>query len=454
MTTTSSRPMTTEMEINPGDTLIERLRQSTATIGIVGLGYVGLPLARAVHDAGYRVVGYDVDDAKVRCLESGETYLHHLGQDLTQVLAASDRFTATATAKDLAEADVIVLCVPTPLGEHREPDLSFVLDSTRMVAGVLRRGQLVILESTTYPGTTRQEMLPILEETGLVAGEDFFVAYSPEREDPGRKDTSTASIPKLVGGIDERSGDIAMAFYTRVVREPHRVSSAEVAESAKLLENIYRAVNIAMVNELKTLLADMDIDVWEVIAAASTKPFGFQPFYPGPGLGGHCIPIDPFYLSWKAKEIGRSTKFIELAGEINAQMPAYVVARVAGALNDDGQSLRGAKVLVLGISYKPDVDDIRESPAAEIIEMLAAAGAEIGYHDPHCPTFPKMRKHDIQLASVPLTEAVLAAQDCVLIVTDHTDVDYPLVGRAAKLVIDSRNAMAKVGPVTARVVKA
>lgn len=434
--------------------LHEKIAAHKARVGIMGLGYVGLPLAGAFNDAGFPVLGFDVDHVKVDYLERGENYLKHLGDDFTRRLSDSELFDATSDPARLAEADAVLLCVPTPLGQHNEPDLTYVLESTRLVAEVLRPGQLVVLESTTYPGTTRDEMLPILEKSGLRCGEDFFVAYSPEREDPGRKETSTASIPKLVGGIDERSGDIAMAFYTRVVREPHRVSTAEVAESAKLLENIYRAVNIAMVNELKTLLADMDIDVWEVIAAASTKPFGFQPFYPGPGLGGHCIPIDPFYLSWKAKEIGRSTKFIELAGEINAQMPAYVVARVAGALNDDGQSLRGAKVLVLGISYKPDVDDIRESPAAEIIELLAAAGAAIGYHDPHCPNFPKMRKHDIQLASVPLTEAVLAGQDCVLIVTDHTNVDYALVGRAAKLVVDSRNAMAKVGPVTARVVKA
>jgi UDP-N-acetyl-D-glucosamine dehydrogenase len=452
MTVSTSAPTASD---NPARTLQERLESKTAVIAVVGLGYVGLPLVRALHESGYRVIGFDVDDAKVEQLGRGETYLHHLGDDLTSELAASDRFTATSEPGPLAEADVILLCVPTPLGKHREPDLSFVLSSTRMAAGVLRRGQLIVLESTTYPGTTNHELKPILEETGLACGRDFFLAYSPEREDPGREGESTATIPKLVGGVDEVSGDLAMCLYTRVVHEVHRVASADVAEAAKLLENIYRAVNIAMVNELKVLLADMDIDVWDVIAAASTKPFGFQPFYPGPGLGGHCIPIDPFYLAWKAKAIGRSTKFIELAGEVNALMPEYVVNRTVKALNDDGKSLRGARILVLGIAYKPDIDDIRESPAAEIIERLQAGGAEVSYHDPHVPTFPKMRKHDIDLASQPLTEAVLGGQDTVLIVTDHAAVDYDLVGRAATLVVDSRNAMSRVeGAVTARVVKA
>lgn len=451
MTIVDREPATTG---DPASLLHERIESRAATVAIVGLGYVGLPLARAVHGAGYRVIGFDVDEAKIESLDRGENYLRHLGDDLARTLADSDRFHATSDADRLADADVIVLCVPTPLGPHQEPDLGFVLGSTRMVAGILRPGQLVVLESTTYPGTTREEMLPILGAGGLKIGVDFFLAYSPEREDPGRPDTTTASIPKLVGGVDAASGDLATAFYRRVIDEVHRVSSAEVAESAKLLENIYRAVNIAMVNELKTLLADLDVDVWEVIEAASTKPFGFQPFFPGPGLGGHCIPIDPFYLAWKAKAIGRSTKFIELAGEINAQMPGYVVSRVSGALNAEGKSLRGAAILVLGIAYKPDIDDIRESPAATIIELLMDAGAEINYHDPHVPSFPPMRRHDIRLSSVPLTEKTLREQDCVLVVTDHTAVDYGLVGRSARLIVDSRNAMAGVNGVTARVVKA
>jgi UDP-N-acetyl-D-glucosamine dehydrogenase len=297
-------------------------------------------------------------------------------------------------------------------------------------------------------------MGPILTATGLACGRDFFLAYSPEREDPGRADVTTASIPKLVGGVDEPSGALAAAFYGAVVDEAHLVSNAEVAEAAKLLENIYRAVNIALVNELKVLLAALGIDIWEVVAAASTKPFGFQPFYPGPGLGGHCIPIDPFYLAWKARAIGQTTKFIELAGEVNARMPGYVVERVTAALNDDGRALRGAHVLVLGIAYKRDIDDIRESPAAEIIERLQAAGAEVSYHDPHIATFPRMRRHRIDLRSVPLTETALRAADCVLVVTDHAAVDYGRVGRGARLIVDSRNVMARVPGVTARVVKA
>jgi len=455
MTTSKTAPPPQDVERdNPADALRQRLEQKTAVIGIVGLGYVGLPLARAVHEAGYRILGYDVDQKKVDCLKRGENYLQHLGSDLTEALAASDRFEATSAPDRLGEADVILLCVPTPLGEHREPDLTFVLESTHMVAGVLRRGQLVVLESTTYPGTTRQEMMPILESAGLECGADFFLAYSPEREDPGRKDSTTASIPKLVGGVDEISGDLAMAFYTRIIRKAHRVSSAEVAEAAKLLENIYRAVNIAMVNELKVVLAGMGIDVWEVIEAASTKPFGFQPFYPGPGLGGHCIPIDPFYLTWKAKAIGHATKFIELAGEINAHMPAHVISRVMSALNDEGKSLRGSKVLVIGIAYKPNIDDVRESPAAEIIRLLQDAGAEVSYHDPHVAHFPKMRKYKIDLASTPLTEQTIGEQDAALIVTDHDAVDYALLGRSAKLIVDTRNAMARAGGGSARVVKA
>jgi UDP-N-acetyl-D-glucosamine dehydrogenase len=449
-----SRRRATPAAQAPADVLRARIDARTATIGVVGLGYVGLPLVRAIHDAGFAVIGYDVDETKIDRLRRGETYIRHLGADLAPALAASPRFTPTADAARLAAADVIILCVPTPLGPHREPDLSFVLASTRMVATVLRPGHLVVLESTTYPGTTRNEMLPILAETGLACGRDFFLAYSPEREDPGRAGLTTATIPRLVGGVDEGSTRLAHAFYGQVVREVHAVSAAEVAEAAKLLENVYRAVNIALVNELKVILTRMGIDVWEVIAAASTKPFGFQPFHPGPGLGGHCIPIDPFYLAWKAKELGLTTKFIELAGEVNAQMPRYVVDRVAAALNDENKSLRGAKVLVVGVAYKAEVDDIRESPAAEIIELLQVGGAEVAYHDPHLPRFPSMRRYRIDLASVPLTEETLAAQDCVLIVTAHSAIDYDLIGRSAHLVVDSRNAMAKVARPRARIVKA
>ena len=447
-------PADTRRAADAAAVLRDRLEKRTATIGVVGLGYVGLPLVRVIHDSGYHVIGYDVDVAKIEKLQRGESYIRHVGADLAGQLAASDRFAPTADPARLTDADAILLCVPTPLGSHREPDLSFVLDSTRMVAGVLRRGQLVILESTTYPGTTRDEMLPILAETGLACGEDYFLAYSPEREDPGRPEHSTARIPKLVGGVDDTSADMAVALYQNLVCEVHRVSSTEVAEAAKLLENIYRAVNIALVNELKTLLGDMGIDVWEVIAAASTKPFGFQPFFPGPGLGGHCIPIDPFYLTWKAKSLGRNTRFIELAGEINAQMPAYVVERVISALNDRSTALRGAGVLVIGIAYKKNIDDVRESPAAEIIELLQAGGASVAIHDPHVSEFGPMRDHSIDLSSVPLTSEALESADCIVIVTAHDAVDYELIGRHAKLVVDTRNAMAGVANPNAIIVKA
>ncbi len=456
MTTTSipSHPMSSSPSSTAADDLLERLQSKTATIGVVGLGYVGLPLVRAAHEAGYRMLGYDSDGAKIEMLNAGRNYLQHLGDDLAPTLAESDRFTATASPDDLAGADVILLCVPTPLGPHREPDLSFVLDSTRMVASILRRGQLVILESTTYPGTTRDEMLPILEQGGLKCGKDFFLAYSPEREDPGRAGFTTSTIPKLVGGVDPTSTDLAVTMYRNFVSEIHPVSSCEIAEAAKLLENIYRAVNIALVNELKMLLADMGIDVWEVIEAAKTKPFGFQPFFPGPGLGGHCIPIDPFYLTWKAKSIGRSTKFIELAGEVNAQMPVYVVSQLINALNNNCMALRGAKILVVGIAYKPNIDDVRESPAAEIIELLWAGGAEVSYHDPHVPEFPHMRAHQIDLKSLPLDASNISGQDAVVIVTDHDAVDYDLLGEHAKLIVDARNAMDRVSNPKAPIIKA
>ena len=444
---------------SPAVQLRRKLETKTAVIGIVGMGYVGLPLARAIHDSGYPIIGYDIDQSKIDKLQRGESYMHHLDDDFATAMVKSGRFEATADSTRLRDADVIILCVPTPLGPHSEPDLTFVLDSTRMVASVLRKGQLIVLESTTYPGTTRLEMLPILAEGGLHPGSDFFLAYSPEREDPGRKETTTASIPKLVGGIDDVSTDLAMALYSRCIKQVHRVSSAEIAETAKLLENIYRAVNIALVNELKVLLTDMGIDVWEVIAAASTKPFGFQPFFPGPGLGGHCIPIDPFYLTWKAKEIGRHTKFIELAGEINKHMPEYVISRVIAALNDEHKSLRGAKVLVIGLAYKPNVDDCRESPAAEIIELLAKHGATVNYHDPHVPVFPRMRQHAIDLKSQKLTEKTLKDHDCVLIITDHAAVDWTAIANHARLIVDSRNAierfvLSKHGKVSGKLVKA
>ena len=433
--------------------LREKIENRTAVIGIVGLGYVGLPLAKAVLDGGYPVLGYDIDQRKIDALKAGRSYIEHLGHDFFKGLAANQKFAATANPAELAKADAILLCVPTPLGTHREPDLTYVLESTKMVAKVLRKGQLVVLESTTYPGTTRDEMLPILEKTGLRSGEDFFLAFSPEREDPGSPGRSAALIPKLVGGVDAISGDLAEGLYSRVVRKVHRVSSAEVAESAKLLENIYRCVNIALVNEMKTVLTALGIDVWEVIDAAATKPFGFQAFYPGPGLGGHCIPIDPFYLTWKARAVGQATRFIELAGEVNTAMPHWVIDRCMRALNEDRKSLRGSKVLVMGIAYKKNIDDPRESPAAEIIELLLDSGAEVSYHDPHLPQFPPMRKHRLELRSTPLTAKAISDADLVLIVTDHDAVNYDLIGEHAKLIVDTRNAMQRVARVRGRLVK-
>ena len=435
--------------------LRRRLETREGKIAVVGLGYVGLPLVRAMHDAGFGVIGYDCDEEKIRMLSEGQAYLQHLGEDLVRDLAASDRFRATAVAEDLKDADVILLCVPSPLGRHNEPDMSYIVESTRMVADVLQPGQLVCLESTTYPGTTRGDCQPILEESGLECGKDFFLAFSPEREDPGRADFGTSTIPKLVGGVDEVSTDLAMQLYTAAITKVVAVSTAEVAEAAKLLENIYRAVNIALVNELKPVLTAMEIDIWEVVDAAGTKPFGFQPFYPGPGLGGHCIPIDPFYLTWKAREFGHHTRFIELAGEINSAMPRYVVTRVGEGLNNVGKAIQGASILVCGIAYKPNIDDVRETPAAEIIERLQGLGAVVRYHDPHVPHLSGMRKHlGLSIDSVELTSECVEMADCVLIVTDHDEIDWQLIADSASLIVDTRNAMARCSSVRGTVLKA
>jgi UDP-N-acetyl-D-glucosamine dehydrogenase len=359
-------------------------------------------------------------------------------------MLAAGRFTATNDFSRLTEADAILICVPTPLGKHLEPDLSFIERTTDDIAATLRPGQLIVLESTTYPGTTRQIVLPRLQSRALRVGHDFFLAFSPEREDPGRKDFSTQTIPKLVGGIDAPSTDLAVALYRQAIEKVIAVGSAEIAEAAKLLENIYRAVNIALVNEMKTVLTAMDIDIWQVIAAASTKPFGFQPFYPGPGLGGHCIPIDPFYLSWKAREVGMPTKFIELAGQVNHAMPDYVVQRTALALNQRGQAVKGSKILILGLAYKPDVDDVRESPSFELIEKLSDLGAKVDYNDPHVPATHKMRNYDLKMTSVELTPQSLKIYDCVVIATHHSAYDWQSVAEHAKLVIDTRGAMRNI----------
>jgi UDP-N-acetyl-D-glucosamine dehydrogenase len=428
--------------------LAEHIEHHTARIGVIGLGYVGLPLLRAFHSAGFPVLGFDIDDKKITALRRGENYLKHLGESFVKEMAASDRFAATTDFARLTEADVIISCVPTPLGKHLEPDLGFVERSADNIARTLRRGQLVVLESSTYPRTTRDVMLPRLQaratERGLKLGVDFFVAYSPEREDPGRKDHNTQTIPKLVGGIDPESGRIAVALYRKAISQVIPVSSAEVAEAAKLLENIYRAVNIALVNEMKVVLSAMGIDVWEVIDAASTKPFGFQAFYPGPGLGGHCIPIDPYYLTWKAREVDLPTRFIELAGEINREMPNYVVQKTMLALNDRGKSVKGSRILVLGLAYKPDVDDVRESPSFELIEKLTELGGIVDYNDPHVAATHRMRHYDLDMRSVPFNAATIGSYDCVLIATNHTAYDWQLVADHAPLIIDTRGAMRKI----------
>lgn len=421
--------------------LSAKIERRTAVVGVVGLGYVGLPLVRAFHEAGFPTRGFDVDPRKVRMLAAGRSYLKHLGDGFVKEMAASKRFEATDDFSRLGEADAILICVPTPLGSHREADLTYVQKAAEAAGRTLRSGQLIVLESSTYPGTTREVVLPPLERSGLRCGMDFFVAFSPEREDPGRKDFNTQTIPKLVGGMDAAGGDLAQQLYQCAIRQVVRVSSCEVAEAAKLLENIYRAVNIAMVNEMKIVLTAMGIDVWEVIDAAATKPFGFQPFYPGPGLGGHCIPIDPFYLTWKARELGLPTRFIELAGEVNHGMPAYVVQRTAEALNDAGQAVKGARVLVLGLAYKPDVDDVRESPSFELITRLQALGAKVDYHDPHVPAMHAMRHYPgLEMSSIELTDAALAGYDAVLIATNHSAYDWNHIVRTAKLIIDTRGA--------------
>jgi UDP-N-acetyl-D-glucosamine dehydrogenase len=438
---------------DPAAALRSRIESRTARVGIIGLGYVGLPLARTFAAGGYPVLGFDVDQTKVAKLARDESYIAHVTPDTLREMRGRG-FEATTDFGRLAQADVVIICVPTPLTESREPDLTYVVKSTEAVAWALRPGQLVVLESTTYPGTTRDVVLPILEATGLTVGTDFFLAFSPEREDPGNPQFSTPTIPKVVGGLDTWTTEAACALYGRVVVNVVPDSTPEVAEACKILENTYRAVNIALVNELKVLYDRMGIDVWEVIDAAKTKPFGFQAFYPGPGLGGHCIPIDPFYLTWVARQYGMATRFIELAGEINTAMPAYVVGRLADALNDAGKAVKGSKVLLLGMAYKKNVDDARESPAFELLERLTDKGAEVEYSDPHIPVLGPTREHPhLRMTSRPLTADYLASRDAVVIVTDHAAFDWQLVLAHAPLVIDTRNATkGLVGP--GRVVKA
>jgi UDP-N-acetyl-D-glucosamine dehydrogenase len=438
---------TREKSTDPLANFTDRINSKSAVVGILGLGYVGLPLALVFEEAGFPVIGFDLDPAKPAALEKGESYIRHLGADRIAVAFRRGRISATTDFGRLSECDALIVCVPTPLGRHREPDLSFVRGTAETIAAHLRRGQLVVLESTTYPGTTREELLPRFEVRGLRCGEDFFLAFSPEREDPGNASFHTRNIPKVVGGIDAASRDAAVALYGAAVDRVVPVSSAEVAESAKLLENIFRSVNIALVNELKVVFDRMGIDVWEVIEAAKTKPFGFMPFYPGPGLGGHCIPLDPFYLAWKAAEYGVWARFIELAGEINTSMPRYVVDKTIEALNAQGKSIKGARILILGLSYKADIDDDRESPSYELIELLDALGADWAFCDPFIPVARMGRKNKREMRSTPCTREEFARYDALVVATAHTAFREAALYEKVGLVIDTRNVVPRSGHV-------
>ncbi len=440
------------------------IQNRSARVGIIGLGYVGLPLALVFHRAGYTVTGFDLDQAKIAALEKGRSYIQHIGTEAVAAAVGSGRLQPTADFERLREMDAILICVPTPLTDKHEPDVSYIEATGRDIAKRLRPGQLIVLESSTYPGTTEEVLIPLLEASGVacrvaaggrraaaVAGSGAgggtsqsagraYVAFSPEREDPGNKQFSTARIPKLVGGVDAEAGELALALYASAFEHAIAVANAKVAEMAKILENTYRCVNIALVNELKQLCMRMGIDIFDVIEAAATKPFGFQAFYPGPGLGGHCIPIDPFYLSWKAKEFDFTARFIQLAGEINIEMPYKVVEAIANGLNQRKQAVNGARILVLGVAYKKDIDDLRESPAIKIMTLLRQRGAEVVYHDPHCPHIHEGRQNDFVEDSVAFTPADAAKYDCVAIITDHSALDYAAVAQHARLLVDTRNA--------------
>lgn len=425
--------------------LLNKIKDRSAKVGILGLGYVGMPLVRAFYSAGFHTLGFDIDNRKVDALLKGENYIKHMDSTWLAPSLQDGKFEPTSDFSRLGEADCVLICVPTPLSSSRDPDLSYIVSSGEAIAKSLRPDQLIVLESTTYPGTTRDVLLPILEKAGLNAGKDLFVAYSPEREDPGNATYTASSIPKVVGGYDATSLELAEELYSAAVVSTVGVSTLEIAEACKILENTYRSVNIAMINELKVLFTKLGIDIWEVVDAAKTKPFGFQAFYPGPGLGGHCIPIDPFYLSWLARCNETPTRFIELAGEINTSMPEFVISRLMEALNQQKKSVNGSKVGILGVAYKKDVDDPRESPSFRLMELLAERGAEISYSDPHIPSLPAMRSYEVPaLESQELTDDYLASLDCALIATDHSAFDYDSIVTNAKLVIDTRNATANV----------
>ncbi|KXS55359.1 MAG: UDP-glucose/GDP-mannose dehydrogenase [Marinobacter sp. T13-3] len=419
------------------ETTLSKLKNKEAIIGIAGLGYVGLPLMLRYNDIGYKVVGIDIDSEKVDALNSGQSYIEHIPSEKI-AKAGNSGFEATTDFSRASDCDALILCVPTPLNKYREPDITYVTKTMDALKPYLRAGQVISLESTTYPGTTEEELLPRAEEGGLKVGEDLFLVYSPEREDPGNPDFETRTIPKVVGGHTAACLEAGVALYEPAIDQVVPVSSTKASEMTKLLENIHRAVNIGLVNEMKVVADRMGIDIFEVVDAAKTKPFGFTAYYPGPGLGGHCIPIDPFYLTWKAREYGLHTRFIELSGEVNRGMPEYVIGKLMDGLNDAGKALKNSRVLVLGIAYKKNVDDMRESPSVEIMEMIEAKGAEVAYSDPHVPKFPKMREHSFNLSSEPLTAENLASFDAVVLATDHDRFDYELIQQNAKLIIDSR----------------
>ncbi len=424
--------------------LENKIKNKKSIIGVIGMGYVGLPLVKTFLNKGFGVVGFDIDEKKVLMLNKGKSYIKHVTAEELKGFLNKKKFQATADFAALGRVDVIIICVPTPLDAHNNPDLSFVLKTTETISKNLRKGQLVILESTTYPGTTEEEVLPLLEAGGLKVGKDFFLAYSPERENPGDKVYTTEKIPKVVGGVTPECSRVAKALYDQIIKKTVPVSSPKVAEATKIMENVFRSVNIAMVNEMKMIFDRMGIDVWEVIQAASTKPFGFMPFFPGPGYGGHCIPVDPFYLAWKAKEVDQPTKFIELAGEINIFMPYYVVTKTIEALNENGKPIKGAKILILGLAYKEDIDDQRESPSLKIISLLKKHGAEVSYNDPYVPQASGYRDYPgLVLESVELTGSILKASDAVVIVTAHSDYDFDWIAKNASLIIDTRNAIKK-----------
>ncbi len=434
--------------------LIQKIEKRKAIIGVIGLGYAGLPLVVRFGEERFHVLGFDTDPRKVDLLNEGKSYLKSVSTDRIRDLVGTGIFSATSDFGRLAEVDSILICVPTPLTEKMEPDLVYIENTARQISDNMKKGQLIVLESTTYPGTTEEILLPKFQARGWREGADFFLAYSPEREDPGNREYTTRSIPKVVGGITSNCQKVAKILYGQIIDDVVVVSTTRVAEMAKLLENIYRSVNIALVNELKILADRMGIDIWEVIEAASTKPFGYFPFYPGPGMGGHCIPIDPFYLSWKAREFDFTTRFIQLSGEINISMPYYVVSKAIDALNERGKTIKGSRILILGVAYKRDIDDIRESPALTIMKLLEEKGAKIAYNDPHVPKLHPMRKYNFTMSSKPLTEELLREVDLVMLITDHRQYDYRWIVNNASLVVDTRNATKGIRSARAKIIKA